>query len=78
MTRRSFGNARVLPSGRWQVRYRALGGAIRTAPSTDATKREATRFLAQVEADLSRGEWRDPRAGRITFREWSGVASAVH
>ena len=33
---------------------------------------EAARFLAQVETDLARGEWTDPRAGRVSFAEWAG------
>jgi len=31
---------------------------------------EATRYLAQVEADLLRGSWADPKLGRVTFEEW--------
>jgi integrase len=31
---------------------------------------EATRYLAQVEADLLRGSWADPKLGRVTFGEW--------
>jgi hypothetical protein len=30
------------------------------------------RFLAQVETDLARGAWTDPRAGRVGFAEWAG------
>jgi hypothetical protein len=29
------------------------------------------RHLAQVEADLSRGQWSDPRLGRTSFAEWA-------
>jgi integrase len=31
---------------------------------------EATRYLAQVETDLLRGSWADPKLGRVTFGEW--------
>jgi hypothetical protein len=31
---------------------------------------DATRYLAQVEADLLRGSWADPKLGRVTFGEW--------
>jgi integrase len=31
---------------------------------------EATRYLTQVEADLLRGSWADPKLGRVTFGEW--------
>ena len=69
--RRSFGSVRRLPSGRWQARYRDVAGKSHTAPETFATRPEATRFLAQVETDLARGEWTDPRAGRVLFAEWA-------
>jgi integrase len=70
--RRAFGSMRQLPSGRWQARYRDLAGVQYTAPRTFATRPEAARFLAQVETDLARGEWTDPRAGRVSFEEWAG------
>jgi integrase len=69
--RRSFGSVRRLPSGRWQARYRDAAGKTHAAPETFATRPEATRFLAQVETDLARGEWTDPRAGRVLFAEWA-------
>src|SRR4029450_6786638 len=69
--RRSFGSVRQLPSGRWQARYRDATGKSHTAPETFATRPEAARFLAQVEAALARGEWTDPRAGRVSFAEWA-------
>ena len=31
---------------------------------------DATRYLAQVEADLLRGSWADPKLGRVSFGEW--------
>jgi hypothetical protein len=42
-----------------------------SAPSTFPTKTDATRFLAVGEADMARGLYIDPRAGRATFAEWS-------
>src|SRR5829696_2613031 len=69
--RRSFGSMRQLPSGRWQARYRDLAGKPHTASQTFATRPEAGRFLAQVETDLARGEWTDPRGGRVSFAEWA-------
>ena len=69
--RRSFGSVRQLPSGRWQARYRDLAGKPHTASQTFATRPEAARFLAQVETDLARGEWTDPRAGRVSFADWA-------
>jgi integrase len=67
---RSFGTARRLPSGRWQVRYYDQAGVRHTAPRTFPSKADANRYLAQVEADLLRGAWTDPRLARITFGEW--------
>jgi integrase len=72
MSRRRFGSVRRLPSGRWQARYRTTDGRQHTAPETFATKADANRHLAQVEADLSRGRWSDPRLGRTSFAEWAG------
>jgi Phage integrase, N-terminal SAM-like domain len=71
MSRRRFGSIRRLPSGRWQARYQTNDGRQHTAPETYATKTAATRHLAQVETDLSRGQWRDPRLGRTTFTDWA-------
>jgi integrase len=68
---RSFGTVRKLPSGRWQVRYYDRAGIRHTAPRTFPSKAEANRYLAQVEADLLRGAWTDPRLARITFGEWA-------
>ena len=68
---RSFGTARRLPSGRWQVRYYDQAGVRHTAPRTFPSKADANRYLAQVEADLLRGAWTDPRLARITFGEWT-------
>jgi integrase len=71
MGRRRFGAVRRLPSGRYQARYRTPDGRRHTAPQTFATKTDATRFLVQVEADLTRGRWSDPRLGRTPFAEWA-------
>lgn len=69
--RRRFGRLRKLPSGRWQARYTAGDGADRPAPHTFATKRDASVWLTQIEADLARGAWVDPNAGRRTVGEWA-------
>src|SRR4029453_3870817 len=65
--RRAFGSVRQLASGRWQVRYLDAAGVRHTAPRTFPAKVEATRYLAQVEADLLRGSWADPKLGRVMF-----------
>jgi len=38
---------------------------------TFATRGDASRYLARVQADLERGEWHDHRLRRITFAEWA-------
>ncbi len=70
-TRRSFGRLRKLPSGQWQARYTTDDGRVHTAPKTFATKTDADRYLTAVRADLDRGTWLDPKAGRITVRQWT-------
>lgn len=68
--RRRFGAVRKLPSGRYQARYSdPTTGQQRSAPRTFATKTEAGRWLATVEADMLRGGWLDPRDGEMRFAE---------
>ena len=69
--RRMFGTVRKLPSGRWQARYWDDKGRRQTAPHTFLTKADAARYLALVEADLTRGLFHDPRRGAIPFGEWA-------
>ena len=70
-SRRRFGRIRKLPSGRWQARYPDGSGGDIPAPDTFASKGDAARWLVMVEADMARGQYVDPRAGRITFSEWA-------
>jgi hypothetical protein len=46
-------------------------GRLKAAPSTFATKAEATRWLPLVEADIARGEFIDPHAGQVTVSAWA-------
>jgi hypothetical protein len=69
--KRDFGAVRRLPSGCWQARYRPLDGSLATAPATFPTRAQAAAFLAEVQADRSRGVWVDPRAGSIPFGEYA-------
>jgi hypothetical protein len=70
--RRAFGSVRQLASGRWQARYLDAAGVRHTAPRTFPAKVEATRYLAQVEADLLRGSWADPNSAESRSRSgWS-------
>ena len=70
--RRRFGSLRKLSSGRWQARYRGPDGRSRSAPETFVRKSEAERYLALVEAEISRGRWLDPEVGQQTVGEWVG------
>lgn len=65
--RRHFGNVRQQRSGRWQVRYKGPDGRERQGERTFSTKTEAMRHLAEIEADINRGTWADPKAktGRL-------------
>ncbi|MFV2175395.1 tyrosine-type recombinase/integrase [Actinomadura sp. LOL_016] len=65
--KRRFGRVRKLPSGRFQARYQGPDGLDRPAPNTFATKRDAERWLVLKEAEISRGEWIDPDAGKVPF-----------
>jgi hypothetical protein len=71
---RSFGNIRKLPSGRYQARYWHLGKQI-PADTTFANKTDARRWLATIEADMFRGVWIDPNAGKIPFGEYANGGS---
>jgi integrase len=62
VARRDFGNIRRRDNGRWQVRYRDPAGRMQSRMF--ATRGDAARFLAGIRADLDRGDWVDPRAGR--------------
>ena len=72
MGRRDFGSVRRRDSGRWQARYRDPNGRLHTRMF--ATKGDAARFLSGIRADLDRGDWFDPNAGRHRLgdyaREW--------
>ena len=68
--RSPWGSVRRLPSGRYQARYR-LDGTMYLAPDTFRTQREADAYLAALRAEIERGEWIDPDAGRIRLAEYS-------
>lgn len=60
---------RQKPSGRWEARYR--DGRGRMHSKTFATKTAARRWAADMESDLRRGDWVDPKLSRTTFGEWA-------
>jgi phosphopantetheinyl transferase len=53
---------------RWVARWR--DGERQRKKSFDR-KSDAERFLAQVQADLSRGAYVDPKAGKVTVRTYA-------
>ena len=67
MARRDFGSLRRLPSGRWQARYRNRDGLLVPGPVTFASRGDAAAWLARAQGDQARGDFVDPRAGRITL-----------
>lgn len=69
--RRRFGAVRQYRSGKWTASYLAPDGERVRAPETFETKKDAEVWLSQVEADLSRGDWRAPDAGAVNFREYA-------
>jgi integrase len=70
MPRNSWGNVRKLPSGKFQARY-CIDYVWHSAPATFRTKKEADSFLAGVRADLDRGVWLDPGAGKVSVADYS-------
>jgi hypothetical protein len=71
--RRRFGAVRQLPSGQWQARYRRPDGLMRPAPQTFPTKTSAEQWLTRTEAELLDGDWIEPGAGLIPFREYAAA-----
>jgi hypothetical protein len=61
---------RKLPSGKWQATVRGPDGRKHT--HTDPLKSVVRKWAAQQEAQLARGDFRDPRLGEIRVGEWHG------
>jgi integrase len=63
------------PNGKWQATYR--GGDGRERQRTLPTKLDAERWEREQRADVGRGTWIDPSAGRETFgnyaRRWQSM-----
>ncbi|MGW7469176.1 tyrosine-type recombinase/integrase [Streptomyces xantholiticus] len=70
-TRRRFGAVRQYRSGRWTASYQGPDGQEFRAPETFETKKDAEVWLSQIEADLTRGNWQDPDAGAVNFKEYA-------
>lgn len=59
---------RKLPSGLWQATIRLPDGRRRTR--SDPLKGVVKTWAEDAEANIRRGEWADPKDGRITLAEW--------
>ena len=70
-SRRYFGNVRRRESGRYQARYRAPDGKLRSAPYTFDRKAEAVRWLTLKEAEIRRGDWIDPEHAGVLFGNYA-------
>jgi len=70
-SRRYFGNIRKRESGRYQARYRAPDGTLRSAPHTFTRKSDAVRWLVLKEAEIKRGDWIDPDRGSVLFGDYA-------
>ncbi|GAA0614017.1 site-specific integrase [Streptomyces crystallinus] len=56
---------------RYRARYIGPDGTEKSKSFPDRQKRLADQWLAQIEADMARGEYIDPRASRTTFRQFA-------
>jgi integrase len=56
---------------RYRARYVAPDGTERSKSFPDGQKRMAEDWLAQTSADMSRGQYVDPKAARTTFRQYA-------
>ena len=61
-------SVRKLVSGHYQVRFRDAGGRERS--KTFTKKVHADKYRSQVEYELDRGDWLDPRAGEVRLVDW--------
>ncbi|MFB8381066.1 tyrosine-type recombinase/integrase [Streptomyces rubiginosohelvolus] len=54
---------------RYRARYISPDGTEKSKSFPDGQKRRAEAWLSQIEADMTRGQYFDPRAGRLTVRQ---------
>jgi integrase len=69
--KRRFGTVRQLPSGNWQVRYTGPDGIRRTEDNTYPDKTGALDRLVELEAEVLRGAWVDPDAGKVRLSDYA-------
>ncbi|KOG09704.1 MULTISPECIES: tyrosine-type recombinase/integrase [Streptomyces] len=56
---------------RYRARYIGPDGTEKSKSFPDKQKRLAAQWLAHIEADMSRGQYVDPRASRVTFQQYA-------
>ncbi|MFF2955594.1 tyrosine-type recombinase/integrase [Kitasatospora sp. NPDC057965] len=56
---------------RYRARYVGPDGAEKSKSFPDRQKRLAEEWLARIEADMSRGQYLDPKASRTTFQQFA-------
>ncbi|MFF2749498.1 tyrosine-type recombinase/integrase [Kitasatospora sp. NPDC058048] len=56
---------------RYRARYEGPDGKEKSKSFPDRQKRQAENWLIETEADMSRGQYIDPRAGRTTFQQFA-------
>ena len=67
--RRHFGSVRKRSSGRWQASYWIDGR--RYGVGSFPSKADALAHLANVEVDVRKGAWIDPRSGEVTLAAYA-------
>ncbi|MGW1767976.1 tyrosine-type recombinase/integrase [Streptomyces sp. NPDC002073] len=68
---RRIKSARYGSGLRYRARYIGPDGTEKSKSFPDKQKRLADQWLTHIEADMSRGQYIDPAAGRTTFREYA-------
>ncbi|MDH2393152.1 site-specific integrase [Streptomyces sp. HNM0663] len=65
---------------RYRARYIGPDGTEKSKSFPDKQKRLADQWLVQIEADMARGQYLDPKAGKTTFQqyatEWLGAQTS--
>ena len=56
---------------RYRARYVGPDGTEKSQSFPDRQKRKAEDWLREIEADMSRGQFIDPKAARVTFRQYA-------
>ncbi len=68
---RRFGLIRQHRSGRWSASYLDPDHQRHLCPHPYTTREEAVAWLCGIERHLSRGDWRGPDGGKVTFRTYT-------